>query len=242
MIGKWEQLKSDIAAIVKENGRQEITGELLKQVLLGIVTQIGSGATLMGFADTQTDPGEPDGNFFWFAKEAGVYEHFGGIVVDSESPLTVLYMSDGVWVSWEAAKTAGAATIVPVQDGETSILAESGKYYRVDDTVNRMAITLPEMQEVTTVKTCSFYLNTGNDPDVTFESADGKPVSYQDSFNIEANKSYIISAAFNGLRWIVSFLSVIALFLSVSPKTPQWVTMENPIEYRVSSNVNWFIS
>ena len=219
MIGTWEQLKRDIAAIIKENGSQEITGELMQQVLLGIVTQLGSGATLAGFADPETEPGEPDGNVFWLAREAGTYNHFGGIVVDGDSPITVLYISDGRWVSWEAGKMAGAATIVPIDDGATSIEAQSGKYYRIDDTVNRMAITLPEMDGVTTVKTCSFYLNTGNEPDVTFESSDGKPISYQDDFGIEANKSYVISAAFNGLRWIVSFLSVIALFLSVSPRT-----------------------
>ena len=44
-------MKADIAEVIRENGRQEITGDILQQVLLGMVGELGGGATFAGIAE-----------------------------------------------------------------------------------------------------------------------------------------------------------------------------------------------
>ena len=59
-MGNYEQLKAAIAAVIKANGRQEITGDVLQSALLSMVSNIGSNATFAGFAKPDTKPGTPD--------------------------------------------------------------------------------------------------------------------------------------------------------------------------------------
>ena len=46
----YENLKSAIKQAIKQNGNQEITGDLLQSTLLSIVDTVGEGATFAGIA------------------------------------------------------------------------------------------------------------------------------------------------------------------------------------------------
>lgn len=82
----WNILKAAIAAVIKTNNNQEITGAILQNTLRQIVNSIGANATLAGFATPETSPGTPDGPVFWIAGP-GYYNNFGNnqrTVTDSQ--------------------------------------------------------------------------------------------------------------------------------------------------------------
>lgn len=78
-MGNYEQLKAAIAAVIKANGAQEITGDVLQATLLSLVSNIGNNATFAGIATPTTNPGTPDQNVFYLAAQPGVYSNFGGV-------------------------------------------------------------------------------------------------------------------------------------------------------------------
>ena len=81
-MANWATLKAAIANVIKTNGNQEITGQVLQDVLNNIISNLGANATFAGIAKPTTNPGAPDGNTFYFATEAGTYPNFGGIVIN----------------------------------------------------------------------------------------------------------------------------------------------------------------
>lgn len=94
-MGNYEQLKAAIAAVIKANGRQEITGDVLQSALLSMVSNIGSNATFAGFAKPDTIPGTPDQNIFYIAYESGTYSNFSGIILQNE--IVFLVNKNGIW-------------------------------------------------------------------------------------------------------------------------------------------------
>ena len=61
----WNKLKEAISSVIKTNGNEEITGQLLQDTLNGIVDALGSGYRFMGVASLTTDPGVPEENIFY---------------------------------------------------------------------------------------------------------------------------------------------------------------------------------
>lgn len=82
-MANWSTLKAAIASVIKTNGNQEITGQLLQNVLNNIVSSVGENSTFAGIATPTTNPGVPDGNVFYLATEAGTYSNFNGIEIAS---------------------------------------------------------------------------------------------------------------------------------------------------------------
>lgn len=95
-MANWDILKSAIAGIIKTNGRQEITGQLLQNVLNNIVTSVGENATFAGIATPTTNPGAPDGPVFYLATRAGEYANFNGITI-LEGEAAILQWNNGAW-------------------------------------------------------------------------------------------------------------------------------------------------
>lgn len=95
-MGNYEQLKAAIAAVIKANGGQEITGDVLQSALLSMVSNIGSNATFAGTANPETNPGTPDARVFYLANKKGVYTGFGGIEI-KKNELNVLFTDQNVW-------------------------------------------------------------------------------------------------------------------------------------------------
>lgn len=141
------------------------------------------------------------------------------------------------------ASGGGSATeiIVPVEDAVTAISPEPGRYYRLDVQVNTLAVTLPSVESDTTLKRVGLFFTTGKQPDVTVQTSDGTPVSYGEDYHIEPDKSYELSARWNGLKWVVSLMMLVGWFLFVSPKGVQWVTQDSTVVHHVSSNADWIV-
>lgn len=96
-MGNYSSLKASIAQVIKTNGNQEITGQLLQNALVGIISSIGSHATFAGVAYPSTNPGVIDQNAFWIAGAPGVYSNFNGLKVEKNS--LALFINTGEqWV------------------------------------------------------------------------------------------------------------------------------------------------
>lgn len=77
-MGNYEELKTAVAAVIKQNGNEEITGQIMQNTLLSMISNIGANSTFAGVATPETAPGTPDQNVFYLAGTPGVYANFGG--------------------------------------------------------------------------------------------------------------------------------------------------------------------
>ena len=113
-MGNYEQLKQSVSDVIKTNGNQEITGSILQNVLLTIISTVGANATFAGVATPTTNPGTPDGPVFYLSSESGTYTNFGSI--ELQDGLSVL-MWNGSWSSQQIfgvddVPTAGSDNLV----------------------------------------------------------------------------------------------------------------------------------
>ena len=127
----------------------------------------------------------------------------------SENPVT----SGGVYTALQGkADTSDIASkedkVDIVSASGTTLTANVGKYYTLSN-VGTLAITLPTIVAGTTkVQTVTFFVSAGSTPAVTWTST--HTIIFADGFQIEANGIYEISAAWNGIGWIVGMLKLVA--------------------------------
>lgn len=99
-MGNYTELKAAIAAVIKANGNNEITGAIMQNVLNTIVSTVGANRTFVGIANADTNPGLPDGNVFYIAYTAGNYVNFqskAGNLTVNPGELAILYNETTNW-------------------------------------------------------------------------------------------------------------------------------------------------
>lgn len=95
-MANWTTLKTAIANVIKTNGNQEITGQLLQNVLNNIVSSVGENSTFAGIATPATNPGVPDGPVFYIATNTGTYPNFEAITIKEND--VKIFLWTGSWV------------------------------------------------------------------------------------------------------------------------------------------------
>ena len=98
-MGDYEQLKQAVADVIKTNGNQEITGVIMQDTLLSIISTVGSNATFAGIATPTTNPGTPDQNVFYIASEPGIYANFGNVKLMDQ--VLIFSNNNGTWYKSE---------------------------------------------------------------------------------------------------------------------------------------------
>ena len=93
-MANYQNIVSAIESVIKQNGNQEITGQLLQQSLVSIIHSLGAQYQFAGFADPDTNPGTPDHNVAYIAGP-GSYPNFNAYVVPDGFVATFLY--NGNW-------------------------------------------------------------------------------------------------------------------------------------------------
>ena len=99
-MGGYTKLKAAIAAAIKANGNNEITGALMQAVLDTIVSIVGANRTFVGIANENTNPGTPDSNVFYIAYKAGNYVNFqseASNLTVKPGELAILYNGTNNW-------------------------------------------------------------------------------------------------------------------------------------------------
>lgn len=79
-MANYNTLISAIQAVIRQNGNNEITGDLLQQTLLAMISSLGAGYQFVGVAQPSTNPGTPDQKVFYIAGN-GTYPNFGPTTV-----------------------------------------------------------------------------------------------------------------------------------------------------------------
>lgn len=106
----YNQLKEAIIEVIRTNGNEEITGEVLQYVLLEMVAGLGEGYAFKGVATPATEPAETDANIFYIGAK-GEYRNFFDAVVDVPEGSIVFFVWNGIW-------TARVLTVTKPTDAE----------------------------------------------------------------------------------------------------------------------------
>lgn len=138
-MGNYEQLKQAVSDVIKKNGNQEISGEIMQNTLLSIISTIGNDATFAGIAVPETNPGTPDQNVFYIASQPGNYSNFGNIKLVDQ--VLILTNKNGYWVKFDA----GITTAAKVAELEERSNANSA-YIKL--TLQYIGVDIPYMIEV----------------------------------------------------------------------------------------------
>ena len=130
-MANWSILKAAIADIIKTNGNQEITGQVLQGVLTNIVNALGERPDFAGVATPTTAPGIFDGPIFFIAATPGTYPSFSNIIL-AQGEIAILRYDENTWVKeslLEAATKADLAFVVNLgtfdRAGDAEALAAS---------------------------------------------------------------------------------------------------------------------
>lgn len=110
-MANYANLIAAIKAVVKQNGTNDITGQLMQDVLVAMTNSIGRFATFAGVASPTTNPGTIDQNVFFLASIAGTYPNFGGAVVPSGKIVAFDNVSGNWNMSVVVTISGGAITI-----------------------------------------------------------------------------------------------------------------------------------
>lgn len=98
-MGNYQNLKSSIAQVIRNNGNNKITGDILGNILALMVDSLGNGATFKGLAALNLNPGNPDSKVFYIATIAGTYRYFDNLQVTDE--VAIFINDSGSWKSLE---------------------------------------------------------------------------------------------------------------------------------------------
>lgn len=98
-MGNYQNLKSSIAQVIRNNGNNEITGDILGNILALMVDSLGNGATFKGLAALDLNPGNLDSKVFYIATIAGTYRYFDNLQVTDE--VAIFINDSGSWESLE---------------------------------------------------------------------------------------------------------------------------------------------
>lgn len=136
-MGNYTELKAAIAAVIKANGNNEITGAIMQNVLNTIVSTVGANRTFVGIANADTDPGLPDGNVFYIAYTAGNYVNFqyrtANLTVNP-GELAILYNGRNNWDKYVIGMSSdGVITLMNI----TNQINATGRYAYTDTGIVR---------------------------------------------------------------------------------------------------------
>lgn len=99
-MGNFDTARAHIKNVIKENNNQEITGDILQNVLIDILNNIGVGYIFGGIADPTTKPESLTGTnapVYYISNKAGTYVNFDNIAVNENELAFLVNGSDKKW-------------------------------------------------------------------------------------------------------------------------------------------------
>ena len=119
-MGNFDSLKQAITEVIRQNGNEEITGDVLQFVLLEMVSGLGAGYRFLGVCTTATEPQEPDGAAFYVGG-AGEYHNFNGIAPTIEAGYICFFKWDGSAWSYSPLKVTQPVDDTIIENGENPV-------------------------------------------------------------------------------------------------------------------------
>jgi hypothetical protein len=123
-MANWDNLKTAIQDVIKENGNEEITGQVLQNTLLSIVNNVGQNATFAGVATPETNPGTPDGPVFYFAFQSGTYNNFNSAIINNIDNVKIFQWGGSTWSIIDTGLPNNSKVTGLVQEISDNLLAQ----------------------------------------------------------------------------------------------------------------------
>lgn len=93
----YASLKAAIQAVIKQNGNEEITGDLLQQSLLAMINALGVGYQFVGVATPATNPTIGDEKIMYIAVDSGTYSNFVTPAVTLDGSQIAIFLYSTSW-------------------------------------------------------------------------------------------------------------------------------------------------
>lgn len=209
-MGNYEQLKQAVSDVIKTNGNQEITGAILQNALLTIISTVGDGATFAGIATPTTNPGTPDQNVFYLASQKGVYVNFGGVELLDQ--MVIFTNKNGDWVKYNT----GIAILSELRRldnnygeiflnslGYENLLTELGKYKNGIQTDGGYNSGYIPIQDIGIGVLMTYMAVSGYDPITFFDSDKQYISSVSESGGIIKTNVFLKSSFPNNASFII---------------------------------------
>jgi len=125
----WETLIAAVEAVITDNDNNEITGEVLRNILTqNIIPQLGDGEYI-GLAELNTNPQTPERKVIYLANEVGNYQHFSNISITESGIYLFSYdLINSVWEKTDLLKTYTKKEIDSKVDGNFTGQFVAGSY------------------------------------------------------------------------------------------------------------------
>ena len=171
-MANYTQLLSIIRAAIKQNGTNDITGQLMQDTLCALVGSVGRFAQFAGVAIPNTNPNDPDQNVFYLTSTPGTYVNFGGLVVPSDR-LCALHNISGSWEMVVLVTFSDGSTINidPALDPDSVNPVENRAVYAECQAIRALIDDIPTAQPIT-----STWLSTAQANAITGETYVGKTI------------------------------------------------------------------
>ena len=174
-MANYTQLLSVIRTAIKQNGTNDITGQLMQDTLCALVGSVGRFAQFAGVAIPNTNPNDPDQNVFYLTSTPGTYVNFGGLVVPSDR-LCALHNISGSWEMVVLVTFSDGSTISidPALDPDSVNPVENRVLYGV---INDLITRVQALETATTeLQITSKWLSASEVKAITNETYAGKNI------------------------------------------------------------------
>lgn len=94
-MANYENLKTAVRQVIKPNGNEEITGQIMQQALIAMINSLGKGYQFIGVVLPYTEFTPGDEKIFALAFEPGEYPDFGN--AELEGNKFAIFFYDGEW-------------------------------------------------------------------------------------------------------------------------------------------------
>ncbi len=82
-MANYQDIITAITSAINSNNQGAITGQVLQDTLVAMVSTLGEGYAFAGLATPESMPAETDANVFYVATQKGNYPYYGNISVTS---------------------------------------------------------------------------------------------------------------------------------------------------------------
>ena len=131
-MANYEDLKNAVKQVIKPNGVQEITGEILQGVLIKMIDTFGDEYKCKGVAIPSTVP-KVSGKTIYIASTPGVYSNFAGNTVVKGEIVAFLYEGQG-WSKTVLLDVTNLATVELLGECNVSAL-NNGRTYDINEAI-----------------------------------------------------------------------------------------------------------
>lgn len=115
-MANFDQLKQSVSALIRTNGAEEITGQIMQDVLLTIINSISGGYMFGGVAQHSGNVGNPDYNVFYLAG-SGAYTGYGD-AINIPNGCYGVFRYNGSWT--QEVVDIGVHLTGTIREGETN--------------------------------------------------------------------------------------------------------------------------